>query len=157
MHLVYVHCTHYLGTLSTDLEIFSGWVCSLSKTFNFPMNIKGITNWAILMRVEKELINFLRWGKFSSLLKTWNQFDVSVLFYLFHFEIINFLVWNNKKSKKKSCLLFDVTIMYCKNVTESFSGLWNQLLLTKTIIRENGQYVNIRDITPRLFLLVFIF
>ena len=133
MHLVYVHCTHYLGTLSTDLKIFSGWVCSLSKTFNFPMNIKGITNWAILMRVEKELINFLRWGKFSSLLKTWNQFDVSVLFYLFHFEIINFLVWNNKKSKKKIMFTF-----WCyHNVLQKCYGefLWP---LKSTAINQNN-------------------
>ena len=40
------------------LRIFLGWVCSLSKTFNFPRTIKGTTNYVVFRWVEKHPRNF---------------------------------------------------------------------------------------------------
>ena len=56
-HLTYERCVPYLRVLHAlfaRLKIFSGWIFSLSKTFNFPKTIKGTANYAVFVRVEKE-------------------------------------------------------------------------------------------------------
>ena len=48
--LIYVPCTPYFVQLKFVLE----WIRSLSKTFIFPRTIKGTTNCALFMCVEKQ-------------------------------------------------------------------------------------------------------
>ena len=60
-YLTYPFYLHALRALSTRLsilfvclKIFSRWICSPLKSFHFPRFIKGTTNLAVFVWVEKE-------------------------------------------------------------------------------------------------------
>ena len=79
--ITYAPYLRTLPTLFMCIKIFLGWICNLSKTFNFPRTIKGTTNYADFMRVERQPLIFFRWRKVLSIFKTWNQFNAFVLLF----------------------------------------------------------------------------